>query len=86
MRHVRLFLVLLSCFAFVGCSTGRQLHFTGDKWNYDALTATVVNSDTTVRFTFGQPQTYGSQGNIDENGVFVPTEIIDPENIRVYIE
>lgn len=29
----------------------------------------------------GKPQIYGSQGNNDENGVFVPAPIVDPANV-----
>lgn len=29
----------------------------------------------------GEPQIYGSQGNINDSGVFVPAEITDPENV-----
>lgn len=29
----------------------------------------------------GRPQVYGSQGNCDERGVFVPAEIEDPEHV-----
>lgn len=30
----------------------------------------------------GKLQLYGSQGNIDENGVFVPAPIFEPENVN----
>lgn len=31
----------------------------------------------------GKPQIYGSQGNINELGIFVPAEIEDPENVDI---
>lgn len=37
----------------MGCSAQKHVAFTGDVWSYDARTSTVVNADSSLRFTFG---------------------------------
>ena len=42
---------------------------------------TIALMEDRVALQLGKPQIYGSQGNVNEQGIFVPAEIIEPENV-----
>lgn len=49
--------------------------------NGDLPKETIALMEDRVALQLGEPQIYGSQGNVNEQGIFVPTEMIEPENV-----
>lgn len=50
--------------------------------NGDLPKETIALMEDRIALQLGKPQIYGSQGNVNEQGVFVPAEIIEPENVE----
>ncbi len=49
--------------------------------NGDLPKETIALMEDRVALQLGKPQIYGSQGNVNEQGIFVPAEMIEPENV-----
>lgn len=49
--------------------------------NGDLPKETIALMEDRVALQLGKPQIYGSQGNVNEQGVFVPAEMIEPEKV-----
>lgn len=51
--------------------------------NGDLPKETIALMEDRIALQLGKPQIYGSQGNVNEQGIFVPAEMIEPENVDI---
>ncbi len=51
--------------------------------NGDLPKETIALMEDRIALQLGKPQVYGSQGNVNEQGIFVPAEMIEPENVDI---